>query len=103
MTSIETKIMPPKEQIGEISVKYYPAMLLGQMGVGKKFRSQKIGRSATHFCVGLALDIGKRIACRYLILQTDKAHLDFYEKHCLFTPIEKTINKKLIMMYRRLF
>lgn len=61
MTSIGTKIMPAKEQVEQITTKYYPAMLLGQMGVGKKFRGQNMGRTITHFCTGLALNIVKSI------------------------------------------
>lgn len=100
-TNIETKNLPSEEQVTEIRTKYYPALLLGQMGIGKKHRGQKIGQNTTHFCTGLALDIAKRIGCRYLVLQTDDAHIEYYKK-CKFTPVKKTPGKNLIMMYRRL-
>jgi len=103
MTSIATKELPSKERVDESTTKYYPAMLLGQMGINKKHRGKKIGRMVTHFCTGLALNIGKRVACRYLVLQTDVKHLEFYQKYCAFTPSEKSGNKPLIMMYRRLY
>jgi len=103
MTSITTKELPSKEQIQEATVRRYPAMLLGQMGIDKKHRGEKIGAMVTHFCTGLALNIAKRVACRYLVLQTDENHLEYYRKYCFFTPTIKSKEKKLIMMYRRLY
>ena len=39
----------------------HPAMLLGQLGVDKKYRGKRIGSDICNFCLGLADVLGKQL------------------------------------------
>lgn len=81
----------------------YPALLLGRMGVDRNFRGQNIGQKICSFCRGLAKMVSKRIACAFLILQTNEDILDYYSNKCHFKYSSKDKYIGLIWMYRRLF
>lgn len=102
MTAIDIQDLDYHERVVYTSPRQYPAMLLGQMGVHKEFRSLGVGSMITHFCKGLAMDISKRIACRYLVLKTDHAHMDFYQRKCKFIPSIRADSQNLFWMYKRI-
>ncbi|WOV92398.1 MAG: GNAT family N-acetyltransferase [Candidatus Nitrosoabyssus spongiisocia] len=81
-------------------IKTYPAILLGQFGVDKKFRSMGIGSHIIQYITGLALMIGKKIACRYIVLQTDLDHISIYNQFNFKSS--KKSNQRLIWMYKKL-
>jgi GNAT superfamily N-acetyltransferase len=68
------------------------------MGVDKRFRNQGIGYWICQFCLGLAQEMGKKVACRYVILETDEQKSSYYRK-LLFEQSAKKSQK--IWMYRR--
>lgn len=80
MNAIEIDKLGKDEKVKRTTPKKYPAMLIGRMGIDSKFRNMGIGSKVCMFCRGLAIDIGKEVACRYVILQTTKEHSKFYEK-----------------------
>ncbi len=98
MFAIQVKELQDKEKIGDSNLVSYPAILLGQMGVDKKFRNQGIGYWICQFCLGLAQEIGQRVACRYLMLETNEQKSSYY-KRLLFEQSSKKSQK--IWMYRR--
>ena len=80
----------------------YPAVLLGQLGVDKQFRHRKIGYWIGQHSTGLARQISKKIACRYIVLQTDQARVGLYEALHFHRSPKKPTEEGRIWMYRRL-
>ena len=61
MGSIRIKDLREDEAIEGGPEKDYPAMLIGNMGVDKKFRSKGLGSFIYEFCVGLARRLSKEL------------------------------------------
>lgn len=55
-----------------------PIVLLGRMGVEKKFRGNNIGRSMINAAIRKALEAGQLIACRLLLVETSKGMKSYY-------------------------
>ena len=55
-----------------------PIVLLGRMGVDKKFRGNNIGRIMINTAVRKALEAGQLIACRLLLVETTKDMKSYY-------------------------
>ena len=89
------------EKAGEITT--YPGVLLGQLGVDKEFRHRDVGYWIGQHISGLARDFNKKIACRYIVLQTDQNKIKLYEK-LQFTKSIKKPNKSngTVWMYRNI-
>ncbi len=102
MFAIGVKQLFDDEHVKEVPIVSYPAVLLGRMGVHKKERGRDIGYWICQFCTGLAQEIGKRIACRYIVLQTIKTKSTYYEKKCMFHQTKRVNPEGKIWMYRRL-
>ena len=101
MSSIGKKEMELDDKIN-IPFHYYPALLLGQIGVDKKFRGYGIGQSICKYCRGLGQQLNQNVACAFLILQTSKILAEqYYESKCNFKW--KKSNKEKVWMYRKLF
>ena len=80
----------------------YPALLLGQMGIDKKFRGLGLGQYICKYCRGLGQRLNNNAACAFLILQTSKEMAEkYYEPKCNFNW--KKSNKEKVWMYRKLF
>lgn len=103
MTAINLKDLSFQDLVVHYNTIRYPALLLGQMGIDKKYRGNGIGTMIIRFCVGLGLDVGKRVACRYLVIQTDKDHLEYYQKRSFTPSIKAKNNNEIFWMYRRLY
>lgn len=101
MSSVSVENLDSKERVARATPIRYPAMLLGQLGVDKKYRGKGIGIKICNFCLGLAQTIGKLIACRYVILQTGVDKTSLYKK-VGFIVSPKLAHDKKIWMYRRL-
>lgn len=82
MNGIEIDKLGKDEKVNNTTPKKYPAMLIGRMGVDKKYRRKGIGSEICQFCRGLAIEIGQKVACRYVMLHTtdDKNKIQFYNK-----------------------
>lgn len=55
-------------------------MLLGRMGVDKKFRKKGIGSSICKFCQGLADVVSESVACMYIMLHPTLNKILFYQR-----------------------
>lgn len=82
MNAIELDKLGKDEKVKNTTPKKYPAMLIGRMGVDKKYRQKGIGAEICQFCKGLAIEVSQDVACRYVILHTtdDKNKISFYNK-----------------------
>jgi len=102
MSSIGKKDMEFDDKINNKPFHSYPALLLGQIGVDKKYRGQGIGQSICKYCRGLGQQLNENVACAFLILQTTKGLAEqYYESKCDFKW--KKSNKERVWMYRKLF
>ncbi|MDE2589811.1 MAG: GNAT family N-acetyltransferase [Patescibacteria group bacterium] len=101
MSAISIENLDNEEKVAQATPVRYPAMLLGQIGVDKKYRGKGIGTDICNFCLGLAQVIGEKVACRYIILQTSVDKTVLYEKMG-FTKSPKLSKTAKIWMYRRL-
>ncbi|MEX2192376.1 MAG: GNAT family N-acetyltransferase [Nitrosarchaeum sp.] len=103
MSAIElSKLNQDDEKVKGTTPKKYPSMMIGRMGVVKQYRRKCIGTDMCNFIRGLAIELGKKVACRYLILQTnqDVNKIKFY-KDCGFIQ-SNTNSGGLIWMYSRI-
>lgn len=100
MFSIQTKKLETTEHVSEALMISYPAVLLGQMGVDKKHRGQGIGKTIVNFCIGLAQEASHRIACRYVVLQTNQNKTTLYHKLQFIQSTKPNVDGK-VWMYRR--
>jgi len=102
MFSIQTKKLGTTEHVMDASsIHLYPSVLLGQLGTNRNHRRMGIGKIMVDFCVGLAQEIGERIACRYIVLQTDQNKTSLYESKG-FMQSPKAPSDGKIWMYRRI-
>lgn len=101
MNGIELNILSKDEKVTGTSTKKYPAMLLGRMGVDKKFRSKGIGRSICKFCQGLADVVSESVACRCIMLHTTLNKVRFYQK-LGFVQSANPPKKGIVSMYVRI-
>lgn len=101
MSSIGKKNIELNDKIN-VTFSDYPALLLGQMGVDKKFRKRGLGQYICKYCSGLGQRLDNDVACAFIILQTTKEIAEnYYELRCNFKW--KKSNKNIVWMYRKLF
>lgn len=101
MSNIGKKKIEVDDKIN-VMFDYYPALLLGQIGVDKKYRGNGIGQYICKYCRGLGQELNKKVACAFLILQTSKKLAEqYYEPKCNFKWMKS--NKEKVWMYRKLF
>lgn len=82
MNAIELDKLGKDEKVKNTTPKKYPAMLIGRMGIDKKYRRKGIGTEICQFCKGLAIEVSKDVACRYVMLHTtdDRNKVRFYNE-----------------------
>ena len=51
----------------------FPALLMGKIGIDKKYRCFGIGKYICLFCLGLAQKTNEKIACTFFIFRTTKS------------------------------
>jgi GNAT superfamily N-acetyltransferase len=103
MSAIETKRLVYEDKVPNVGILSYPALLLGQMAVDKKYRGQGIGYWICEFCIGLAQEMNNKVGCALIILQTNKDKLEYYKKKCGFKHSEKQSKEGKVWMYKRVF
>lgn len=101
MFAINVERLAITEKVKEAAFKSYPAMLLGQMCTNKKDRGRNIGSYVCKFAVGLAQELSSKVACRYVMLHTNKERVSFYERNEFILAENQPIDGK-ILMYRRI-
>ncbi|CUR51337.1 putative acetyltransferase (GNAT) family protein [Nitrosotalea devaniterrae] len=101
MFSISVEQLATDEKVSVATPLRYPSMLLGQLGVDKKYRGNGIAKEICKFCLGLAQDVGEKVACRYIVLQTNEKRTKLYEDYDFVRSPKKPDNGK-IWMYTKL-
>lgn len=101
MKSIEVGKLRQGDQLDVSHLPSYPAILLGYLGVEKKFRGKGIGSCICKYCIGFAIDSSKTIGCGYVVLQTTSTTRVFYDRLDFVTSGNEHNGK--IWMYRRFF
>jgi GNAT superfamily N-acetyltransferase len=101
MFSISIEQLATGEKVSSATPLRYPAMLLGQLGVHKKYRGNDIAKEICNFCLGLAQEVGERVACRYIVLQTNEKRTKLYEDFDFVRSPKKPDNGK-IWMYTKI-
>ncbi|MEM3144231.1 MAG: GNAT family N-acetyltransferase [Candidatus Nitrosotenuis sp.] len=101
MNAIELSILDTDEKVSGTSTKKYPAMLLGRMGVDKKYRKKGIGDKICKFCQGLAAVTSESVACRYIMLHTTQNKVHFYQK-LGFVQSASPPKRGIVSMYMRI-
>jgi len=101
MNSVGLPIIPTEKQTFKIKGRY-PAVLLGQMWVNKKFRGRHVSYWISQYVKGLARRINPSIACSCIVLQTDKDERKIRAyKRANFLPSQESDGK--IWMYQSTF
>jgi hypothetical protein len=100
MSSIDAKRLgKPKEPV---SLRFYPSLLIGRLGVENGLRLKGIGSYICKWCVGLAMDLSEQIGCRYIVLETSKSKMGFYLK-CKFSEATTIDDEEsYVWMYQRI-
>jgi hypothetical protein len=78
-----------------------PAILLGRLGVDKKFLTKRYGIKLIDFCVGLAVGLKEYIGVRYIILDAYPDKVKYYRKNGFVTETKNEDIKKCIKKQRR--
>ena len=100
MNAIELDKLDKDEKVKGTTPKKYPAMLIGRMGIDKKYRYKGLGSEICIFCRGLAIETSQKVACRYVILHTTEDKVPFYEKSG-FIKSGNPPKKGIVSMYVR--
>jgi len=102
MSAINITKLSENEKVNQATPITYPAVLLGQLGVDKGHRGKGIGQQICTFCIGLAQEVSDKIACRYIILQTNVQKTALYEKMGFIKSPKKPDGNNKIWMYMRI-
>jgi GNAT superfamily N-acetyltransferase len=103
MNCLSVNELEEPEKIAKVSSRRYPALLLGRLGVDKRFRDQNVGTYLCLWVIGLARQISQFVGCRYVTLHTLPEKTPFYKREPLNfieSSLERSDNKKLL--YRRI-
>lgn len=68
-----------KERGATIRYREVGALKLGQLGVHRWFHGQGLGRHAVAYALRLALNVSRRVGCRYLTLDAHPEVVPWYE------------------------
>lgn len=67
----------------EIKCKYskYPGIKIARLAVDSRFERRRIGTYLLYAAIGKALSISDSVGCRYVLVDSKKESISFYEKH----------------------
>lgn len=102
MNAIELSTLDKDEKVSGTSTKKYPAILLGRMGVDKKYRKKGIAREVCKFCQGIADVVSEKVACRYIMLHTTTIKAEKVYKKFGFIQSANPPKKGIVSMYMRI-
>lgn len=83
MSGIEIKHAPALLSTilsSRVSVKDYPALLIGRLGTRNDFRRRNIGRKICLWCLDTAKELSEKIGCKLVIVMTMGEPVTFYRK-----------------------
>lgn len=96
MSSVGLDQVPRSRQVKEMTARY-PALLIGQMGVDKRYRGRKIGDAICKHCIGLARKFNERVACSCITLQTTDDKASYYRQY--FFEATRRLKNGQVAMY----
>jgi predicted GNAT family N-acyltransferase len=102
MFVIKAKKLANEEQVKDLPINSYPAILLGQMCVDKGHRGRDIGKHMCTFALGIASNVSKRVGCMCLVLHTTETKSEYYKKYCGFTKAKVDPKDRSTWMYKRI-
>ena len=79
----------------------FPALLMGKIGIDKKYRCFGIGKYICLFCMGLAQKTNEKMACAFFIFRTTKSLAEkiYGPKYCF--RWKKDTPNKIVWAYRK--
>ena len=76
---IRVKRVEPRDQVQELEeMEYYPALLIGQLAVDKRFEKQGVGKMLLQTIYGIAVQLQERIGIRFLLLSATPTSLSWW-------------------------
>ncbi|MBA3749822.1 MAG: hypothetical protein H0X03_02815 [Nitrosopumilus sp.] len=79
----------------------YPALLMGKIGIDKKYRCFKIGNYICLYCLGLAQKTNEKIACSFFVFRTTQSLAEkIYGPKYYFRW--RNTSSKIVRVYRRI-
>jgi len=78
--------------------KKYPGVKIARLAVDSRFERKGIGKYLLLAAIGKTLDISEHIGCRYILVDSKREAIGFYQKNG-FTLVEKSKNKEEVPMY----
>jgi hypothetical protein len=79
----------------------FPALLMGKIGIDKKYRCFGIGKYICLFCMGLAQRTNENMACAFFVFRTTKSLAEkiYGPKYCF--RWKKDTPNKMVWAYRK--
>jgi GNAT superfamily N-acetyltransferase len=87
-----------KETRLEVGKEFYPAILIGQLGVQKEFQKLGIGSMICGWCLGKAHELSEQLGCRFLIVNAVENKIDWYKRRG-FQLLPKQGNRREKVMF----
>lgn len=94
--------LPDNLRIKEIEIRQYPGLKIGRLATDAKKERKGCGRLMIDFSAKLALEMKEKAGCRYLLVDSYKDKVGFYEKLGFKTFIRKFGKRETIPMYMEL-
>ena len=96
---IRVKKVEPRDQVHDLEdMEYYPALLIGQLAVDKRFEKQGIGSRLLQTIYGIAVQLQERIGVRFLLLSATPTSLSWWTERG-FIALRDQENRKLPFLY----
>ena len=80
----------------------YPALQISQLAVHDKMQKQGIGTYLCDFCLDRAIKFSEKIGCRFLVLNSIRKAIPFYEKYG-FKLLKGQENRREPIMFLNIF
>ena len=90
----QTKVTLPFEP----NIRDYPALMIGRLATGNKYRGRHVGLSISLWCVSKAKQLSAEVGCRLIIIMTNDKKSSFYQ-NCGFMMVPKYERKAKKWMY----
>lgn len=82
-----------------IGIENYPALLIGQLAVCKKFQARDVGTYLCDFCLDRALKFSERVGCRFIVVNAIESAIGFYQKYgFVLMPDQKDRKQKIMFL-----
>ena len=80
----------------------FPALLMGWIGIDKKYRCFGIGRYICLFCMGLAQKTNEKMACAFFIFRTTKSLAEKIYGPKYYFRWKKDTPNRIVWAYRKI-